>query len=434
MADLPGIVFGTGAGAIKWPTAAYMISLGVSPSIAHQLGGKSIDMTGLSKTPANYVRAITQALPEQDAASFWSPWTRQGFDYTAYTSSDSKVKSAFKRQADAFFPDVFHQGWEKTDPTIYTFTDRGAKKQPTQVVTPTGQTVVGGDAKGTSAYSIMAQNLTNWGMEDLIPKVYDYVFNKGVTDGRQLLNAIRTEPEYKKTFVGLDQHNRTNPQPLTEAQYLSLAQRYRETADMYGLPSSFFTRQEVGQLIAGGVSAAEFNRRLANGYQVAMSADDATKKYLAQQGVDMGHLLAYYLDPKKAEPILTQKATTAQLQGYAQNVGVKDFTTAMAQELAKRAKSAINSDGTFSSAQEQRALDVAGAGAGLTGAAPGSNAPTVDTTQLIGSQLQGFGGTTQPEAQLAVQRAAQGQAAPFQGGGGYEATQRGVTGVASAQQ
>jgi len=58
----------------------------------------------------------------------------------------------------------------------------------------------------------------------------------------------------------------------------------------------------------------------------------------------------------------------------------------------------------------------------------------VDTTKLIGSQIAGFGGTTQTEAQQAVTQAVQGQAGAFQKGGGYEATAKGVTGLGSAKQ
>jgi hypothetical protein len=165
-----------------------------------------------------------------------------------------------------------------------------------------------------------------------------------------------------------------------------------------------------------------------------MEADPATAQALAAQGVNFGDLLGYYLDPKKMEPILTDMTNQAQLQGYAQNAGIANLTPTMAQELTQRAKSNINPDGTFSTAQEQQALDVAAQGQGLTAVAPGSNAQTVDTTQLIGTKLAGFGGTTQVEAQQATQKALQGQEAPFQKAGGFATTPQGVTGIGSSPQ
>jgi len=69
----------------------------------------------------------------------------------------------------------------------------------------------------------------------------------------------------------------------------------------------------------------------------------------------------------------------------------------------------------------------------LTKALPGATAPTVDTNTLIGSQIAGFGGTTQPVAQRQVQLAEEAKAAPFEKGGGYAETAKGVTGLGSAR-
>lgn len=434
---IPIPTFGGGASAtaVKWPSAAYMIGLGVDPLLAHKLSGTKIDMSGLTKTPSNYVRAITEALGTQNAQYFWAPWTRQGFDYTAYKSTDKAVKRAFRNQADTFFPDISHLGWEKTDPTQYTMTDRGAKKTVSVVNPQTGQTttVAADNTRQLTALGTIQNELAQWGLQDLSDVVYNKVFKEGINDPKQLTNFVRSTPEYKQNFQGLAEYNANHPQKLTEQQYLNLAQSYTNTAQQYGLPNSFFTKQEIGQLIAGGVSAAEFNRRVANGYQTALTADPATRQALAAQGVDFGHLLAYYLDPKKAEPILTNKTNQAQLQGYGQNLGV-NITPTMAQELALHAKTSMNPDGTFSTANEKQALDVAAQGQGLTAKAPGSNAPTVDTTQLIGTKLAGFGGTTQTGAQQAVQQAMQAQEAPFQKAGGYTATTQGVTGIGNAPQ
>lgn len=418
---------GTSSGyTFTWPDAAYLQQLGLPKNVADSIGGTKLVTTGLPKTYGGIVQGIVEQLGDDNARKFFQPWIDQGFNPFAYRNA--KKLSQFNREARTFMPTVLSKGYSNVDPSKFV---TGGYATPG---TPGPAGTVVGSGGGTSAYGVIAQKLSDYGMEDLIPKFYDYVFKSGVTDGRQLLQALRQEPEYKQTFIGLDKYNATNPRPMTEAQYLATAQKMLDVADAYGLPRSFFSKQEIGKLIAGGVSATEFNRRLADGYQVAVNADPATKAYLQRQGVDMGHLLAYFLDPKKAEPILTQKATTAQLQGYAQNVGVKSFSEAMAEELARGARTKVNADGTFTPAEEKKALDFAGAGAQLTGAAPGANAPTVNTTQLIGSQLAGFGGTTQAQAEQQVQRAAQGQAAPFQGGGGYEASQRGVTGIGSAPQ
>jgi len=423
-----------------------MIGLGVEPKVAYEYAGQKVDMAGFKSnelTPANYARAMTEALGvnTENARAFWSPWTRQGFDYKGYLNSDSKVSSAYTRQTKTFFPAIIREGWNTIDPTLYTLTNRGASKaKPTAtIVNPvTGkQTTIQVDStKQATAYGTVQNELARWGLEELTDEVFNKVFKDGISDPKQLTNYVRSTKEYKNNFQGMAEYNANpaNVQKITEQQYLMKAQAYMNTAQQYGLPESFFTKKEIGELVAGGVSPAEFNRRVVNGYLVAKNADPATKQALAAQGVDFGHLMAYYLDPKRAEPILTDRTNQAQLQGYAQNAGIANLTPTMAQELTQRAKSNLNPDGTFSMAQEQQALDVAAQGQGLTAVAPGSNAQTVDTTQLIGTKLAGFGGTTQVEAQQATQKALQGQEAPFQKAGGYATNPQGVTGIGSAPQ
>jgi hypothetical protein len=424
-----------------------MISLGVEPKVAYKYANQTVDMSGFdSKTPANYARAMTEALGVNtaNAQAFWSPWTRQGFDYKGYLNADSKVSRAYRNQTKTFFPDILHQGWDKVDSTLYTMTDRGASKAktPATIINPvTGQQqqVQVDSTKQATAYGTVQNELARWGLEDLTDAVFNKVFKEGISDAKQLTNFVRSTPQYKNTFQGMAEYNANtqNVQKITEQQYLMKAQAYMNTAQQYGLPDRFLTRKEIGVLVAGGVSPAEFNRRVVNGYLVAqnaMAADPATAQALAAQGVDFGHLLAYYLDPNRAEPILTDRTNQAQLQGYAKNAGIANLTPTMAQELTQRAKSNLNPDGTFSTAEEKQALDVAAQGQGLTAVAPGSNAQTVDTTQLIGTKLAGFGGTTQAEAQQATQKALQGQEAPFQKAGGFATTPQGVTGIGSSPQ
>ena len=63
----------------------------------------------------------------------------------------------------------------------------------------------------------------------------------------------------------------------------------------------------------------------------------------------------------------------------------------------------------------------------------GSGLSTVTTNQLIGSQIAGYAGTNQLAEQVQVARAEQTAAAPFEKGGGFVETAKGVTGLGSAR-
>ena len=434
---LPSGNFGSTSG-VNWPSAEYMRNQGLSESLITAYAGQPVQNTAYPKNQSGAVRTMIDSLTTAQSRQLFTPWIAQGFDPFAFR--DSSKLANFDKQIKSFMPSVVSQGWDKVDPTEWTLTGGKATHTPKvgKIVGPGGTTqdVSIESTKQVTAYGTIQNELAAWGLGELTDVVFNKVFKEGISDPKQLTNFVRSTKQYKDNFQGMAEYNANtaHTQKITEQQYLMKAQAYMNTAQQYGLPDGFVTRKEIGQLVAGGVSPAEFNRRVVNGYLVAMNADPATKQALAAQGVDFGHLLAYYLDPKKAEPWLTSKANEAQLQGYAQNAGIANLTPTMAQELTQRAKSNINPDGTFSSAEEKQALDVAAQGQGLTAVAPGSNAQTVDTTQLIGTKLAGFGGTTQAEAQQATQKALQGQEAPFQKAGGYATTTQGVTGIGSSPQ
>ena len=227
---------------------------------------------------------------------------------------------------------------------------------------------------------------------------------------------------------------------MTEAQYLAASQSMMNTAQAAGLPDAFFTQAEIGKLIGGQVSPAEFSRRIAEGYNaVAALPQNIQNQFMQQHGVGPGGLLAYFLDPTKAEPVIARQALSANLQNTAQAAGLQQFSSDQAAQLGEMVRvagatgAASDPYSQFTLGKAQQALQTAARDVSLTKAAPGAAAPTVDTNTLIGSQIAGFGGTSQPAAQQAVSRAEQAAVAPFEKGGGYSETAKGVTGLGAAR-
>lgn len=413
----------------QWPSS-------IPASVAKKFAGQPI-IPANGKTSASAIAGkIVSDLQDKNAQTLFAPY---GFDILNVLSKNGTSST---KAFDAFLNLAANNNGGSLNVPVATWAGV-ANNLPSDVKKVVDFNVPGlgavattpnaSDTTKATAYDNTFAQLEQLGLGDLAPVVYKYVFQDGLTNPKMLWDAVRQTPEYKNTFQGLDQHNATQPQKLNEAQYLALSQTMLNTAQQYGLPSSAVTPKEIGQLIGAGVSAAEFSRRVANGYVAAQNADPNVKAALAAQGVTMGDLAHYYLDPKAGEQAILQKTMTAQMQGYAKDVGV-NIDGGMAQQLATEAKSQLNPDGTYSLAKAQSALDYAAQRQNLTGAAPGAAAPTVSTAQLIGSQIAGFQGTTQAQAQRAVDFAAQGAAAPFEKGGGYESTGKGVEGVGYARQ
>ena len=160
---------------------------------------------------------------------------------------------------------------------------------------------------------------------------------------------------------------------------------------------------------------------------------------MQQHGITKGQLAAYFLDPASGEEAIKREreALGANLGYNAQSAGLQGFTPGQALDLGEMVRAsglgatAQDPYNSLTLGQAQKALQTASKDVALTGSAPGGTAPTVDTTTLIGAQVAGYEGTNLQAAQTTAQRAAQAAAAPFEKGGGYAETAKGVTGVGS---
>ena len=294
-----------------------------------------------------------------------------------------------------------------------------------------------------SAYDTIQNDFDQWGLSNLVPWAQDQIFNHGAT-AQTVLNELRygkgaQHQEYENAFPGLADHNATNgvgSEHLTEAQYQTLVQGYQGLGNQYGLPTGFLGKQEVANLIKGNVSVAELQQRLTDGYVAAQNASPQAKTLLQQYyGIGPKEMTAYWLNPTKALPLLQRQIAAADIGGYAQQVGLSGLGQSGAEELASRARlaaTARNQGLAASTSDIENSLLSASKNAELTGSAPGSGLPNVDLNSLIGSQIAGFGGTNQLDAQMTVDRAGAARAGLFDKGGGYDQTARGVSGVGGA--
>ena len=436
----------------KWVNAFASIT---SPNLGNE-PGQLIPTGGIqSPSPTQYLtfmandlvsRAAAQGIAEPNKfrdAVMDTMFGIKNWDWRDVVAGDATTKAyqiAEKRLNKNIWPNIVSQGLEKYNRSAVAFTEAGSDAAAqVQAILDGINVITNANATATNksnAANYIDNQLDAWGLGSLKPHFNDLVWKSGVTSGPDLMKLIRNTPEYKQRFKGMADHNANPnfPKKLTEGEFLSSEKAMMDLARQY-LPPNFFSLQRASDLIGKGVDVEEFKNRVMKGYAAAMSADATTRKYLAAQGVDLQHLAAYFLDPKVAEPILTQNVAKATLRGYAENVGLQDFTKDMADQLADQVRrSSTNPYGTFTMDQARKAIEYAGMNQGLSGAAPGAATPTVDTNQLIGSQIPGFGGTNEAEANIEVMKAQQAQAAPFNKGGGYEITNRGVTGTGSAPQ
>jgi len=291
------------------------------------------------------------------------------------------------------------------------------------------------------AISSADNTLTTWGIDTpemtrLVDKLATNPQGQ-MTNPNEILDQIRQTQTYKNAFPGLSDIN-TSPdkaQHMTESQYMSYSEQIRNSATQYGAPMP--TQSEIGQLLKGNVSPVEYQQRVTDIFNAVSNADQNTKNILAKEyGINTSDLFSYYANPKNALPTMQRQVAGAQIQDYATRVGLKGIDQTGVSQLADMAKLAAtqgNQQLGYGVGQIQNALLNASRDVGLTKVNPGAAPATISTNQLIGSQLAGFAGTNQIAEQVQVARAEQAAAAPFEKGGGYVETAKGITGLGSAR-
>jgi hypothetical protein len=272
----------------------------------------------------------------------------------------------------------------------------------------------------TSAKAIVQATLNQYGLGSLINWAWStYTSAGGGTTG---MDAITTEivntKEFKTRYPAY--------QKLAEegrAMTVQQMQQYEQTAAQIfkanGIPGGFYdTPAELGQFMLNNVSTAELATRVKDAQQAMISSPQDVRDSLQRlYGVDQGHLTAFFLDPTKAEPIIAQKFTAAQIATQAGRAGVGTLSAVQAQHLAQLGVT----DSTAQSGFQNLGMEQGLFQAQTTGE------KTIGLSTELAAQ---FGNDT--AAQLAFQQRQAARKADFNQGTGFGVGSTGVGGLAPA--
>jgi hypothetical protein len=303
--------------------------------------------------------------------------------------------------------------------------------------------------------STVPKNLLDGFTKDFTNLVYNQNIAPTSQTAREMFQGYAGGKLYDAAFPGLKEYNASpagQTAPMKLSDYTTYRNQFKNLASTYNLPAGFLNDATLKKLVTGGVSMANLTDRIAKGYAAYESASPAEKQLLAKEyGVTPGQAVAYFLDtsPGKVHSLnsIKQAMTAAPLELKAQQVGLTDFGKQQAEQLGGLVRSgalgqpaAIGTPYDFT--QAYNAETAAARDAALTkqrmGQAPGTQ---INTDTLLASQIAGYTGNqnvlqgqSQVQAQRATQTAEQSALAPFEKGGGYEETQKGVIGAGSARQ
>jgi hypothetical protein len=187
----------------------------------------------------------------------------------------------------------------------------------------------------------MANVLNTYGLGDLSDYVYNEIIVKetvNLNNPDAIIFAIREQPAYKKRFAANATRLKNGLTELLPGEYIGLEDQFKTMIRSNGLPAGFYdSEDDLRKLIEGDVSPSEFQRRIEDGYNAVVNADPEVKRQFKEfYNVTDGGLAAYFLDPKRGEPLLANQARAAQIAARGLEQGGIQLTGAFAENLATR--------------------------------------------------------------------------------------------------
>ncbi|KUJ70799.1 hypothetical protein ACZ90_00315 [Streptomyces albus subsp. albus] len=161
------------------------------------------------------------------------------------------------------------------------------------------------------AFMALKAMFSQYGLGSLAGKIYEYVKNGYGADTIGLL--LQDTKEYKERFAANETRQKAGLPVLSPAEYLSAEQSYRQVMASAGLPKGFYDNAaDFRGWIAADVSPTEVKSRVDMAVAATTQANPAYKGALYQMyGISEGDLTAYFLDRKRAEPLLKKQAAAA---------------------------------------------------------------------------------------------------------------------------
>jgi hypothetical protein len=257
----------------------------------------------------------------------------------------------------------------------------------------------------------MANVLNTYGLGELSDYIYNEIIVKetvNINNPDAIIFAIREQPAYKKRFAANATRLKNGLAELLPSDYINLEDQYKTMIRSNGLPAGFYdSEDDLRKLIEGDVSPSEFQRRIEDGYNAVVNADPEVKRQFKDfYNVSDGGLAAYFLDPKRGEPLLANQARAAQIAARGLEQGGIQLTGAFAENLATRGIT------------EQQAR----AGFAEVGGLGELRQTFAGETALSGEQLAGAAFGIDVAAQQELERKRRLRTGEFAGGGSFART------------
>jgi len=177
--------------------------------------------------------------------------------------------------------------------------------------------------KRVAALDILKQSFNEYGLSSLIDDIDRYI-QQGYTDPDTIELMLAKTDEYKKRFAGNEMLRKAGKNVLSIDKYLSVENQMQQNFKQLGLPAEFGSKDYIAKIIGGGTSVDEATSRAKSASDLVYSTPASVRnEYLRLYGVGAGDLMAAFLDPAVAEPIINERIRKSTIGGAARDQGVQ---------------------------------------------------------------------------------------------------------------
>lgn len=189
----------------------------------------------------------------------------------------------------------------------------------------------------SDAFALLRSTLAQWGLQSLEQDVRGYLETGDSVD--VAIMKLRETDTYKKRFKANQDRIAKGIAPLSEAEYISTENTYRQLMRSYGLPEGFYDSQDDFQkFLSNDVSPQELRDKVVLATEKYINAPSDVRDQFIRFGLNPSEAIATILDPTVAEPLIRQRLTAVGLAAEAARAfGERErLTQERALELARQ--------------------------------------------------------------------------------------------------
>ena len=273
----------------------------------------------------------------------------------------------------------------------------------------------GGESTGSTgdkdALATINAMLSKYGLGSLAGQLWNMHLNKevNITNEDAIAYVLKDTPAWQERFAGNIGRKASGYAELSPSTYIAMEETYKRVLKVNDMPAGFYDNQEaLNKLIAGDIDAKEFNDRIGYARSIVYDAPASVKAQMQElYGISEGMLVAHFIDPKQADPLLKEQERTARIGAASLERAGMQLTREQATDLAKRGYTEEQAKAGFS--------DVAALGE-LKQTLAGEE--SVTQNEMIGAS---FGYNT--DAQNKLRKNQRRRVAEFEGGGSFAKSQ-----------